>query len=58
MIDKNDIVMVALRQELFVNLMETIEKAQVGVNGKLIETIREESGVQKEDLNGDGGLHL
>ena len=58
MIDKNDIVMVALRQELFVNLMETIEKAQIGVNGRLIETIREESGVQKEDLNGDGGLHL
>jgi hypothetical protein len=58
MIDKDDILMVALRQELFVNLMETIEKAQSGVNTRLIETIREESGVPAEDMNGAGGLHL
>lgn len=58
MIDKDDILMVALRQELFVNLMETIEKAQGSVNAGLIEMIREESGVQAEDINGAGGLHL
>jgi hypothetical protein len=58
MIDKNDILMVALRQELFANLMESIEKAQNGVNTRLLETIREESGVQVEDMNGVAGLHL
>lgn len=58
MIDKNDILMVALRQELFVNLMETIENANGGVNTRLIQTIREESGVRAEDMNGVAGLYL
>jgi hypothetical protein len=58
MIDKVDFVMVALRQELFINLMDTIAKAQGSVNTRLIDTIREESGVQVEDTNGAGGLHL
>lgn len=58
MIDKDDIVIVALRQELFVNLMETIDKAQGNVSNRLIETIRTESGVQADDTNGVEGLHL
>ena len=58
MIDKDDIVMVALRQELFANLMGTIEKAQGNVSPRLIETIREEFASQPEDTNEAGGLHL
>lgn len=58
MIDKDDIVMVALRREMFVNLMETVEKGQGTINARLIETIREESGIRAESMNGVEGLHL